>query len=59
MEISENNSNLPKTFADGMSDRAKLLPEPGECGTVSYSGGAIIMGFIVGGERTRIFEAPW
>lgn len=59
MEISENSSSLPKTFGDGVSNRIKMLPEPGECGTVSYSGGAIIMGFIVGGEQTRIFEAPW
>lgn len=35
------------------------LPQPGECGVIAFSDRPVVGGFIVGGDRTRLNEAPW
>lgn len=35
------------------------LPKPGECGTLTSVRNLMVTGLVVGGQNTRIYEAPW
>lgn len=36
-----------------------VFPKPGECGTFASEKMIVATGFVVGGQSTRIYEAPW
>lgn len=43
----------------GTMIKATKLPKPGECGVIAFSDRPVVGGFIVGGGKTRLNEAPW
>lgn len=57
--VAFNNPTNTSVWRGNTFNEDNVLPKPGECGRISFPGQNDVIGFIVGGEMTKIYEAPW